>query len=251
LGAVGDSWAVISLYTQGPDADTYKSGVSWNSKNRYDNNASGCMRYKYAWSTVVNAAYSDWTPDTGKPSIFEFNACSGAHLVDIMNQMDQLTRPNLVLMEAGGNNADFYAMADSCLFQSNFTKNYGSKYEHGNDPNKRTSECKREVDLVRDRLRGDGMEQNVRDTIHAWRGHKAVTGNDASLFLLGYARFFGPDLDAGCDGWNFCVPWKSQVQNVVKPMRADFNELVRTLPKEASLKAHLSLTSPWCNRSTR
>jgi hypothetical protein len=38
----------------------------------------------------------------------------------MMNQMDQLTRPNLVLMEAGGNNADFYAMADSCLFQSNF-----------------------------------------------------------------------------------------------------------------------------------
>jgi predicted SpoU family rRNA methylase len=75
------------------------------------------MRYKYAWSTVVNAAYSEWTPDTGKQSIF---ACSGAHLEDMMNQMDQLTRPNLVLMEAGGNNADFYAMADSCLFQSNF-----------------------------------------------------------------------------------------------------------------------------------
>ncbi|KAH7088317.1 SGNH hydrolase-type esterase domain-containing protein [Paraphoma chrysanthemicola] len=214
LGAIGDSWG---------------SGVSWSEDTQYDDNMSRCMRYKYAWSTVVNSNYSQWTPDTGKESVFEFKACSGAHLEDMMNQMDQLTRPNLVLMEAGGNNADFYPMADACLFQANYTKDYGTKYEHDNDPKNRTGECRREIDLVRSRLQGDAMEQKVRDTIHAWRGHKAVVGNDASLFLLGYARFFGPDLDPACDKWNFCIPWKMKVQNLVAPMRADFNELVGSM----------------------
>lgn len=189
------------------------------------------MRYKYAWSTVANAMYAQWTPESGKESQFEFKACSGAHLENMKDQMDQLTRPKLVLMEAGGNNADFYHMADACLFQADPSKTYGPRYEDDTDPEHREGECRKEIDLVRSRLQGDNMKNSVINTIHTWRGHRSVVGNDASLFLLGYSRFFGPDLDDACDKWNFAVPWQTQPQNVIKEMRGEFNELVRMLPE--------------------
>lgn len=145
------------------------------------------------------------------------------------DQMDQLTRPNLVLMEAGGNNADFYNMADACMFQAEPGKDYGPRYEDDTDPNNPKGECRKEIALVRSRVQGDGFNgivKLVQQTIHTWRGHKSVLGNDASLFVLGYGRFFGHDLDDACDKWNFAVPWQFAPQNIVKEMRADFNELV-------------------------
>ena len=151
------------------------------------------------------------------------------------DQMDQLTRPNLVLMEAGGNNADFYPMADACLFQVNFTKSYLPRYEDDTDPEHRMGACRQEIDLVRSRLQGNNMKNLVTDTIHTWRGHRSVVGNDASLFVLGYARFFGPDLDEACDKWNFAVPWQKAPQNIVRDMRAEFNELVRILLTQVAI----------------
>lgn len=188
------------------------------------------MRYKYAWSTVVNASYADWMPD-GKEPQFEFKACSGSKLENMMDQMDQLTRPKVVLMEAGGNNADFYPMADACLFHADPNrKDYGKKYED-DDPNKPKGECRKEIQLVRGRVQGDDIKNKVVDTIHAWRGHKAVMGNDASLFLLGYPWFFA--FAEECDKWHFNVWWAKENQNVVMDMRKEFNELVRTLLQNA------------------
>jgi hypothetical protein len=188
------------------------------------------MRYKLARSTVVNATYSEWAPDNSIPPEFEFKACSGAHLENMEGHRDQLTRPKLVLMEAGGNNADFYPMADACLFQASNTKDYGSRYEDDTDPQNRKGECRKEIDKVRASLQGNSMQELVTKTIHMWRGHKSVMNNGASLLVLGYARFFGTDLDDACDKWNFAVPWRFQAQNVVKDMRAEFNELLCISP---------------------
>ncbi|KAF1934566.1 SGNH hydrolase [Clathrospora elynae] len=217
FGAIGDSWG---------------SGVTWKSSNQFDDNSDSCMRYKYAWSTVVNDAYAQWTPNTSLEPGFEFKACSGSHLGDdMMNQMDQLTRPKLVIMEAGGNDANFYPMADACLFQKDHNKAYGTSYEDDSAENP-TGECRKEINLVRGRLQeknaegNNNMQNTVEQTIHRWRDHKAVVGNEASLFLLGYARFFGPDFDEACDKWNFNVFWGSGTQHVVSAMRKEFNELV-------------------------
>jgi hypothetical protein len=120
------------------------------------------MRYKYAWSTVINENYATWAPDAGAESQFEFTACSGAHLENIKDQMDKLTRPKLVLMEAGGNNADFYPLADSCLFHQDLNKNYGPSYENETDTTQEPKgECRREIGKVRDRLTGGNMELTI------------------------------------------------------------------------------------------
>lgn len=78
----------------------------WDASTSYDNNTDGCLRYKYAWSTVINHNYTVWTPDTNQQSEFEFRACSGATLEDMMGQMNKTTSPKLVLMEASGNNGE-------------------------------------------------------------------------------------------------------------------------------------------------
>jgi len=54
----------------------------------------------------VNDQFNDWVPggkEAHDPN-FEFRACSGAKLEDLEGQMDKMTRPKLVMMEAGGNN---------------------------------------------------------------------------------------------------------------------------------------------------
>lgn len=194
------------------------------------------MRYKYAWSTVVNGSYADWLPE-GTKANFSFKACSGAWLEDMMNQMDQLeTQQKVVLMEAGGNNAIFYPMADACLFHSEnnpFNRRvYGTVYED-DDPKNPTGSCRKEIGWVRSRVEGDGIKDNVTDKIHKWRGHKAVVGNDASLFLLGYARLFaeGPE----CNEYDFEVFYalRNETQKVVLEMRKEFNELVRTFAEDS------------------
>ncbi|KAI4709928.1 hypothetical protein J4E89_005158 [Alternaria sp. Ai002NY15] len=183
------------------------------------------MRFKYAWSTVVNDRYQDWTPTPDQDPQFEFRACSGAHLgKNIHDQMDKLTRPKMTMLEVGGNNADFYPMADSCLFHTDPRVDYGTHYED-DDAEKPTGLCRKEIKLVRGRV-GDNLKQAVIDTIDIWRAHPAVSGNDATLFMLGYARFFA--LDDACNDWDFGrqfqFPWNAQ--KLKKEMRQEFNDLV-------------------------
>lgn len=200
--------------------------------NDYDNNKDNCWRYKYAWSTVVESHGSDWLPDDRKAKL-EFVACSGSRTDNVMDQMDKTTRPKVTLMEIGGNNADFYPMADSCLFHSDWNKDYGTFFEDDN-PDNPTGECWREIKLVRGRLDSNDIKNNIVNVIHKWRGHPANMGNDASLFLFGYPWFFGDNKE--CDNWTFNVFYANgdKRQNVVQGMRTQFNQLVRTLLQNAN-----------------
>lgn len=70
------------------------------------------------------------------------------------------------------------------------------------------------------------FQEEIKKQIHAWRGHKSVMNNDATLLTIGYARFFaeGPE----CNGYTFTVPTRP-VQNVTLEMRKEINELVGML----------------------
>jgi hypothetical protein len=158
------------------------------------------------------------------------------------DQMDKMSRPKLVMMEAGGNDADFYPLADACLFHAE-GKDYGKKYEDDKGPvGKREGLCKYEIDQVRDRLTGDRMakfQAAIRQTIHDWRGHKSVKGNDATLMTVGYARFFAEGKE--CDDMKFTIPGASE-QKVVLDMRKDINELVSI--ERITLRDMLTNSSP-------
>jgi hypothetical protein len=179
---------------------------------------------------VVAAEYEKWAPaNAPREAELEFRACSGSRLGDDMgNQMDLMSRPKLVLMEVGGNNADFYPLADACLFHAE-GKDYGKTYEEDKGPpGNREGECRREIDLVRGRLTGQAMvdfQTGIKNTIHAWRGHKSVMGNDATLMTIGYARFFAEGIS--CNKFTFNVPL-TPPQLILLEMRKEINELVCT-----------------------
>jgi len=132
-------------------------------------------------------------------------------------------------------------MADACLFHAttNFTYSYGPSYE--NDTAKdHNGDCRYEINLVRDRV-NDNMQRYVHDKIDLWRAHKAVAGNEATLIVLGYGRFFS--LDEACDKWYFNVFWNREYQYLVKEMRKEFNDIVSAGPPSCcgAVPVHLTL----------
>lgn len=111
-----------------------------------------------------------------QPAQLEFQACSGATLDQMNAQMDQIdpgTKVKAVVMEAGGNNANFYPLADACLFHYKLDgysrHDYGPDYEEDNAED-RKGECRHEFDWVRSRVdQTSGLKEEVRKTIHLWR----------------------------------------------------------------------------------
>lgn len=89
----GDSWATG---VRAKDADDYNPG------------STDCLRTNYAYAPQLETDTS-WTG--GKQENFQFAACSGARLVDMVHGQQQIVNtnePRLVTMTAGGNNVCMY-----------------------------------------------------------------------------------------------------------------------------------------------
>ncbi|ORY09828.1 SGNH hydrolase-type esterase domain-containing protein [Clohesyomyces aquaticus] len=216
-------WAVIG--------DSWGSGVSYGIGNNWDGQ---CHRYKYAWGPMISSHYSDWSKGRGDQE-FMFGACSGHRLGMMWNELDHLPRrPELVIMEAGGNDAEFYPMADACLFNSEWDnipenwndlklpkpKDYGPEYP---DP---SGECQKGLKQVQDTIGqgGSNIKAKVIDTINMWRGHSKTQNMDATLIVIGYARFWAENTE--CDNWTFALPWAANKPKLHLQMRKDMNNLI-------------------------
>ncbi|KAL1607895.1 hypothetical protein SLS60_002833 [Paraconiothyrium brasiliense] len=152
------------------------------------------------------------------------------------NEMDHLARrPELVIMEAGGNNADFYPMADACLFNKDLLhfppedwsdigvperRDYGPEYP---DPN---GDCMKGLQQVQDTIgqNGSNMKGKVTDTINMWRSHAKTQNMDATLIVIGYGRFWAEGTD--CNDWTFALPWALKKPKLHLQMRKDMNNLI-------------------------
>lgn len=183
---------------------------------------------------MISSHYSDWSKGRGDQE-FMFGACSGHRLEMMWNELDHLPRrPELVIMEAGGNNAEFYPMADACIFNREFVnvpeswtdikiperKDYGPEYP---DPN---GECAKGLKQVQDTIGQDGskIRDKVIETINMWRGHAKTQHMDATLVVIGYGRFWAESTD--CDEWTFAMPWSLNKPKLHLQMRKDMNNLV-------------------------
>lgn len=160
---------------------------------------------------------------------FEFVACSGRHIDQVLEEMDHTTRPKVVLMEIGGNNAEFYPMASACLFHDDKEKDYKPHYEDDDRENPKGL-CRKEINLVRDRLTGQGatdMGNAIKDMINNWKGNSHVWNGGASLFLLGYAKMFNDQTKGKgtCDEWTYSIVGAPSQSKVVSAMRTDFNDM--------------------------
>jgi hypothetical protein len=168
----------------------------------------------------------EWVPGNQEVEL-QFKACSGSRLANMCEepyrqgiQMDLLDRPKVVLMEAGGNNADFYPIANDCIYHQD-----GPKTPLYEDDPEGQGPCKSSLRNTRQRVGNGQLKDLYVHTIHRWRGHPAVVGNDASLYVLGYGRFFS-DAEA-CNEWSFSWYAGAPYQNLTMELRKDINDLVR------------------------
>lgn len=196
----------------------------------YDDNSSGCQRLKNAWATVIEGHGEEWGPEGHKPKLC-FEACSGRHMSQMGEELDKCVqyRPKVTVMQVAGNDADFYPMADACLFLSDPRADYGPAYED-DDPENPKGKCRQEINRVRGNILGTNGNKAIKDqyidTINMWKNHRGSQGNDASLYTVGYPHFFG--LSDVCEKWTFQVwTWPITIRQAVKvEMQRDFNDLV-------------------------
>lgn len=159
-----------------------------------------------------------------KKAKLEFKACSGSTTDDMMDQMDQTTRPKVTLMEVGGNNANFYPMVDACLFHSDRGTDYGPHFDD-DDPNDPKGKCWKEINLVQGRIESNEIREAYVGVIDDWRAHPHNAGNAASLYAHGYPWFFGDNKE--CDEYTFASIWANdKTQMVTQGLRAKMNSLV-------------------------
>lgn len=130
------------------------------------------MRLSHAYSTQVRDMAKDWVPE-GKEVDLQFKAYSGSRLENMCEmdyrqgiQMDLLDRPKVVLMQAGGNNADFYPIANDCIYHSD-----GAKLPLYEDDPEGKGPCRTSLRRTKEKIENSNFKDLVIRTIHEWRGH--------------------------------------------------------------------------------
>lgn len=163
-------WGVID--------DSYVSGVAYPS-NAFDNTANNCLQTTEAYGAQQKNDAS-WL--NGKTEDFSFAACSGSRLIYMTLGPKQIcntgSSPNLVVMTAGGNDAQFFNIVDSCIYHSSAGVNYGINYA---DDTSRSSACAVAIDAANKYL-DNVISLDLKNTIDGILASANVKSN--SNFLL-------------------------------------------------------------------
>jgi hypothetical protein len=145
---------------------------------------------------------NSWVPDS-RSQEFHFQACSGTRWRQIDSepwqghvQLDEIpSNINMMVLQAGGNNAGFAAVAYACIFAPP-GEDWGPEYP---DP---SGKCAQSLDRAAEYIYGEGVDQLFQDTrwiVNAVFDHKHIKGDpNFRLFVPGYFQFFngaGDDQD--------------------------------------------------------
>jgi hypothetical protein len=212
-----------------------QSGVSYGiaGTTDYDGNKDHCMRVRHAYSAQMYTD-PDWVPD-GRTQAFYFQACSGTHWQHIDREywQDHIqlndVQPNtdMILLQAGGNNAGFAAVAYACIFAP-YGQDYGGHYP---DP---SGECYKAIERSSAYIHSReeyGLFQDARDIVNKAFQHPHTRSNpDFRLFVAGYWEFFydkGGDGD-WCDDVSFALNYENR-PTLTLALRKKINELVHAL----------------------
>ena len=142
------------------------------------------------------------------------------------NQMAKLESPDLVLMQAGGNDAGFYLVALNCIFQFDPTA-----------PLKRDYDCDEAINNARGYLNGDFTEHLTNTWNDVFKAKAANADKDFHLYQIGYAHFFNlGDSGAWCNNESFGVTPLNQPK-LTQEVRQGINDLTTLLNDKISSAA--------------
>ena len=139
------------------------------------------------------------------------------------NQLAQTDSPHLVTMTAGGNNAGFFKIATSCIYQPDPTHNYGPVYP---DP---AGDCAQAIaessSIINGRL-GNDLKNTIDDILNA---PNVRNTRDFYLYVTGYAHFFNID-EEWCNSESFAAnPVQRNKPKLAQELRTTINGLVQSL----------------------
>ncbi|KAH7066738.1 SGNH hydrolase-type esterase domain-containing protein [Paraphoma chrysanthemicola] len=222
--------------------DSWASGVFYGLIGRtdYDGNKDSCLRITQAYAPQMSRD-SRWIPE-GRAQTCQVQACSSTrwrqideetHLGHI--QLDDVPEnTDMIVFQAGGNNANFANIAYACIFAPQGYPNLGPEYP---DP---TGLCYKEIELADRYIYGWGRDQLFQDArwiVNTIFAHPKVKNNPKfRLSILGYFQFFYDQGGAGdwCDNASFAVSWEPRPK-LRMALRKKINELIRGL--NAGVKA--------------
>ena len=131
----------------------------------------------------------------------------------------------MLVMTSGGNDASFGVVTDLCVYHSKPTHNYGPAYKDDKD---RTGDCAKALDQSSEYIENT-LQNDLITKIKAILLDPNVKNNpDFLLYLTGYARFFGTDMDPWCneEAWNVPSLAGSPVPYLSVELRNAFNDRV-------------------------
>ena len=208
FSSIGDSWAA------GPATiprDAYGGPATW----------TPCARSYQAWEALM-AGDNTWTND---PITFNFEACSGAKMVDATDkQLSQVGQPNLLTMQLGGNNVHFSDIAKACIYVGDV----GVQKDYP-DPLGTCFQTIAKWEAYLDAPASAGADKSFyfdhnTELQAILASDNIVNRDDFYFYIVGYAEFFNtksPDSD-WCNNESFGVFKAPKLSNA---LRSKINEL--------------------------
>jgi hypothetical protein len=190
-----------------------------------------CLRTNQGYAVKVSQD-SSWVPQ-GREQDFHLQAFSGSQTdrkshKDHVQLDDIKDNTDMILLQAGGDDASFAAVAYACIFVPE-GQEWGPAYP---DPKGR---CYREIEKSQQYIFGKDENQLFEDTralINTIFGHENFQSNpDFRLLISGYFEFFYAEEDAErdwCDSASFALRPNDRPKLSVA-LRKKINELVRGL----------------------
>ncbi|KAE8332768.1 fibronectin type III domain protein [Aspergillus sergii] len=231
MAAIGDSYSagIGAGERLGSVADTLVSNSDW-----------ACSRYDHAYPYLIHNDERLGDPDA---RTFQFKSCSGAVIEDVIN--DQI--PNIsgnqqvILLSAGGNDAELSNILNQCIFQWSALKavevneaktvalaNQDYTWAETFDWDSLGYGCEGQLTRTRNIIDGDAFSIRLDSVIEA---AKEKLASD-------YAKFFAEDLSSECDdvSWStWLYPFQGS-EKLTKDHRKIMNELVDAANSQIVLK---------------
>lgn len=199
----------------------------------FDGNKDSCLRVKHAYAPVMYN-YNWWVPDN-RPQRFWFQSCSGTRWRQIDHdnymghvQLDDIQQDtDMILLQAGGNNAGFADVAYNCIFTPQ-GQDYGPAYP---DPRGGCYQALERASNYIESEEQDGLFQDARWIVNKVFEHPKTRANPQfRLFVVGYFTFFHDEGGDGdwCDDVSFALRYSDR-PTLTLALRKRINELIQDL----------------------
>ncbi|KAH6949082.1 SGNH hydrolase-type esterase domain-containing protein, partial [Fusarium avenaceum] len=227
--------------------DSYSAGIGAGDGLQGEGDEN-CRRYDHSYPYLINQ--DERLGDASKRK-FQFKSCSGAVIKNVIE--DQL--PNIdsgqqvILLSAGGNDAELVNILNQCVFQwfalneqhstvGKVAEMKGEPWAKGWDWDASARGCLGQLKASKDIINSNEFSQRLDSVIQAAKKKLASGG---MIYYTGYAKFWSTDYGSACDKVSWST-WIFKSYNIWQPAarleelrRREMNRLVDLINEKIEL----------------